>query len=109
MWLWHFRAGLCLGFPIWEMGVLKATFAICVHLRTGRPSTNDVKEEKTGKKGRKGGKEEEEGEEGKERRKKGGEERGKGKDRERNRGGRTGMALNPASRQHQGTGPTLLF
>lgn len=46
----------------------------------------------------------------KERRKKGGEERRKeGKDKERNRGGRTGMALNPASRQHQGTSPTLLF
>lgn len=63
----------------------EATFAVCVHLRTGAPSTNNVKEEKTEKKeGRERGKE---GEGGKER-------KGKGK----KEGGKTGKALYPASR-----------
>ena len=34
---------LCLSFPIWKVGMSEATFAVCVHLRTGKTPTNTVK------------------------------------------------------------------
>lgn len=60
------------------MGMWETTFAICVHLRTGRLSTNDVKENrKKGSQGE-GGRERRRGRgRGKERGKKGAEERKK--------------------------------
>lgn len=70
---------------------LGATFAVCAHFRTGRPSPNALKEEKTGKKE---GRKEREAKGRKEGRKKTMEGRkGKWKGRERQR--REGKALFP--------------